>query len=326
MSKHLHYLYLTINKINGKQYIGQRKCPFGVLPEDDNYLGSGTRLLYALKKYGKENFSKEILSVCESQSEVDAMEINFIKENNVLGNKEKWYNIDAGGQYGRSEEHSIIKSITMKDYYSNPESLTKVIEGKNIALIKKGFNPLPYNNHSEYLIFSKEKKTLLNIRKLNNNKIDNIKRLKRKSKQNVYMLYKLSDEYLNREKERTLNANIASNNPISILKRKQSQKQTWHERKQSSKDIWNSEAKMSFALGKLKQYNNPIGLYLISNNVSLRIDNLQKKIKKVVRPYKDENNRNKQIDNIINSISNNQNIIINRQSLIELIRNQLNAI
>jgi hypothetical protein len=48
-------IYCTTNKINGKKYIGshnKRKL---------NYLGSGTDLKQAIKKYGKENFTRQIL-------------------------------------------------------------------------------------------------------------------------------------------------------------------------------------------------------------------------------------------------------------------------
>ena len=49
-------IYLTTNNINGKKYIGldTRNNP--------NYYGSGTLITMALKKYGRKNFTKEILA------------------------------------------------------------------------------------------------------------------------------------------------------------------------------------------------------------------------------------------------------------------------
>lgn len=48
-------VYCVTNLINGKKYIGQNKtCNI-------NYLGSGKLIRYAIKKYGKENFIKQIL-------------------------------------------------------------------------------------------------------------------------------------------------------------------------------------------------------------------------------------------------------------------------
>ena len=50
------YIYLTTNLVNGKKYIGQHNGSI-----KDDYLGSGVLLVKAIKKYGKENFKKEIL-------------------------------------------------------------------------------------------------------------------------------------------------------------------------------------------------------------------------------------------------------------------------
>jgi len=55
----IHYVYITINLINGKQYIGDHT----INPHERNYyIGSGRPYFKnAVKKYGKENFFKEIL-------------------------------------------------------------------------------------------------------------------------------------------------------------------------------------------------------------------------------------------------------------------------
>ena len=56
-----YYVYLTTNLINGKKYIGQY---YGEV--DDNYIGSGSTLKKAINKYGKGNFKKEILYMCNT--------------------------------------------------------------------------------------------------------------------------------------------------------------------------------------------------------------------------------------------------------------------
>jgi len=48
-------IYCITNTINGKKYIGQNKT------SNPRYLGSGKLLKLALKKYGRENFIKQIL-------------------------------------------------------------------------------------------------------------------------------------------------------------------------------------------------------------------------------------------------------------------------
>lgn len=48
------YIYKVTNIINGKYYIGQHRTK----KLNDGYLGSGTNIIRAIKKYGKENFKK----------------------------------------------------------------------------------------------------------------------------------------------------------------------------------------------------------------------------------------------------------------------------
>jgi group I intron endonuclease len=57
-------IYKTTNLVNGKQYIGKDT------KNKPSYLGSGTFLKRAIQKYGKENFKKEIIEVCESKEKL----------------------------------------------------------------------------------------------------------------------------------------------------------------------------------------------------------------------------------------------------------------
>lgn len=89
-----YYIYITTNNINGKQYIGQHKGQ-----PNDNYLGSGTTIKKALKKYGKENFSKEILCYCQTREEADEKEKFYISLFDAV-NDNQFYNNAEGGQGG----------------------------------------------------------------------------------------------------------------------------------------------------------------------------------------------------------------------------------
>lgn len=95
-----YYIYITENKVNGKTYIGQRHC--NCEPKLDDYLGSGIYLNRSIKKYGKENFEKKILAICDNQKTLNVLEKNFIKYYRSIGKAE--YNISDGGDGGNHGE------------------------------------------------------------------------------------------------------------------------------------------------------------------------------------------------------------------------------
>jgi hypothetical protein len=128
-----HYIYITTNLTNGKKYVGQHVTDLHTQEEMliDGYYGSGTLLLKAIKKYGKTNFSKQIVGVYKTQSEVDQAEIDFINSNEVLSNKDIWYNRSAGGQFNRSENHREIMSAIMKEVVnSDSYKQNKILKGQ----------------------------------------------------------------------------------------------------------------------------------------------------------------------------------------------------
>ena len=88
-----HFVYKTINKINGKYYIGAHSTK----NIDDNYLGSGKLLVKSINKYGRENFTREILCFCESVEELYESEKYIISAH--LGDV-LCYNVKPGGKGG----------------------------------------------------------------------------------------------------------------------------------------------------------------------------------------------------------------------------------
>jgi len=144
-----YYIYLITNKINGKNYIGQRRCPENKTPETDTkYMGSGIYLQKSQNKYGIENFSKEIIAICYSKEIVNILEIQYIAIFKSIGKAE--YNNASGGNYGdfwnyfSEEQKEITKQkirekralqasisekskekfkISLKNYWNSPEGL-----------------------------------------------------------------------------------------------------------------------------------------------------------------------------------------------------------
>ena len=93
-----YYIYRITNNINHKTYIGQHKYYKSLLVED-GYMGSGIILKKAQKKYGIENFTKEIITIAMSRSEANVLEKYYIakeRKENTYG----CYNIADGGQGG----------------------------------------------------------------------------------------------------------------------------------------------------------------------------------------------------------------------------------
>lgn len=93
----MHYIYRIINNINGHDYIGKKKLKESQTPLTDNYWGSGTKIKEAVRSYGIENFSKEILEDnISSESESIKREIFWIQ---FFKNKGMaYYNISPGAE------------------------------------------------------------------------------------------------------------------------------------------------------------------------------------------------------------------------------------
>lgn len=99
-----YYIYMHINKINDKKYIGLS----GVDPQKRwGKNGSGYRnnkqpaFSRAIQKYGWDNFEHVIISDGLSKEEAMQMEIELIQEYDTQ-NPEHGYNIQPGGQLGNA--------------------------------------------------------------------------------------------------------------------------------------------------------------------------------------------------------------------------------
>jgi len=94
MKKLQFIIYKIVNVANGKYYIGKHKT----FELDDGYLGSGIAISGALRKYGKDNFFKEILFVFDNEYDMDQKESELVTESVI--NDPMSYNIALGGQGG----------------------------------------------------------------------------------------------------------------------------------------------------------------------------------------------------------------------------------
>ena len=114
------YIYRTTNLINGKLYIGQK---LGIV--DPDYLGSGTLIIRAVHKYGRENFKLDIIAFCNNRKILDNLEIKEISRHRNIYGKHFLYNIVDGGHGWTGGKHSVKTKKILREkaleQFSNPE-------------------------------------------------------------------------------------------------------------------------------------------------------------------------------------------------------------
>lgn len=102
-------MFYTIYKITniktGKIYIGQHVTD----NLNDGYMGSGTRIINSINKYGKESFDKEILFVYDTFEEMDIKEAELVTDEFIR--RPDTYNIITGGTGWCSKGTVVVEDI-----------------------------------------------------------------------------------------------------------------------------------------------------------------------------------------------------------------------
>jgi group I intron endonuclease len=106
------YIYKITNQLNGKAYVGLKTL---TVEESTDYYGSGKLIQLAIEKYGKENFTKEILERgVDSFDELCSLERHYIVLHDT---KINGYNMTDGGLgmygYTPTEEHIITINFSI---------------------------------------------------------------------------------------------------------------------------------------------------------------------------------------------------------------------
>lgn len=132
-----HYIiYKIINLINNNYYIGKHQTK----NINDSYMGSGKLIQLAIKKYGIENFKKEILYDFDNEEEMNQKEIELVTEDVI--NDKCCYNICKGGEGGphfknkrHSDETKKKLSIKCKGHKLSNEARSKISKSNKNRII-----------------------------------------------------------------------------------------------------------------------------------------------------------------------------------------------
>ena len=140
------YFYKITNNINGHYYYGIHSTN----NINDGYMGSGKRLHYAYKKYGIENFTKEILKFFDSREEASIYESEMVTEQLVKNSD--CYNCIVGGDnintIGKIVTYDILEKkkviVDVEKFHTFRDRYKSFTEGYVIAKLKNGgeFKPV----------------------------------------------------------------------------------------------------------------------------------------------------------------------------------------
>ena len=156
-------IYKTTNKINGKFYIGKHQTT----DPNDSYYGSGIKLQLAIEKYGKDNFTKEVLFIFDNEHDMTQKEKEIITEEFV--SRKDTYNVGIGGEGGphfKGKTHSLESRSKMGNRRTQPLSI-EAREKISQANRRRKFSDETKKKISEKAIIREAKKKILKTQ--NNN-------------------------------------------------------------------------------------------------------------------------------------------------------------
>lgn len=127
-------VYLIINMVNGKKYVGQTTQPLKKR-FNQHAKSKKTHLGNAIRKYGVENFTIEVLEECYSREQLNEREIFWIAKLNCK--HPNGYNLTDGGKGLKGFTEETL--ARMRAYKPSPETLARMsVIQKKIAATPEG--------------------------------------------------------------------------------------------------------------------------------------------------------------------------------------------
>ena len=133
-----YYVYVHINKINNKIYVGSTKNIEKRWECNGVHYKTSTRFYNAVKKYGWDNFEHEIIASHLTKEEAYNFEDILIKKLNTQ-NEKFGYNVASGGNkwYGKDNPNYGNKSLSLiysknKEYSKEKQSRPRKQNGRSI--------------------------------------------------------------------------------------------------------------------------------------------------------------------------------------------------
>lgn len=112
MDKKEYYVYMHINKINNKKYIGiTKQTPATRWGRNGQRYDDCPRFWNAIQKYGWENFEHKILYQNKTQDEACLLEHQLIEKYDTT-NSECGYNLTTGGEKHYTFSNEVKKKIS----------------------------------------------------------------------------------------------------------------------------------------------------------------------------------------------------------------------
>jgi len=145
MSKSIYYtIYKITNLLNDKYYIGKHMTN----NLNDGYMGSGKLIRRAIKKYGIDNFKKEILHVFDNVEDMNDKEAELVMiseetYNLTKGGNGGWYHVNMNEELRISKNRKARQStnkVLQEKYGNNYKSIISSIAAK-VNFAKNGVHP-----------------------------------------------------------------------------------------------------------------------------------------------------------------------------------------